>query len=101
MEHTYADNIESLFYIFIWIIIQYNGPFGCKCQLNVNGSMLLDCWSRLGESEVAGAVDTKTAFLISHACEDNLRKEISPYFKDLFNSTMNWQKEVAKNINKD
>ena len=40
------------------------------------------------------------AFLVFHACKDNLREEISLYFKDLFNFTMSWQKVVAKNVNK-
>ena len=30
VEHTHADDIESLFYVFVWIIIQYDSPFGHK-----------------------------------------------------------------------
>ena len=101
VEHTHVDDIESLFYVFVWIIIQYDGPFGHKRQLNVNDSALLDHWSGLGEAGVAGAADAKMAFLISHACRDDLREQISLYFKDLFNLAMDWWKAVAKNLNKD
>ena len=101
VEHTHADDIEALFYVFVWIIIQYDGPFRHKCQLNVNDSTLLDHWSRLREAGVAGAADAKMAFLISHAREDDLREQISPYFKDLFNLALDWRKAVAKNLNKD
>ena len=101
VEHTHVDDIKSLFYVFVWIIIQYDGCFGCKRQLNVNDSTLLDHWSRLREVGVAGATDTKMAFLISHTHGDDLREQISPYFKDLFNLAMDWWKVVAKNLNKD
>jgi hypothetical protein len=28
VKYTHADDIESLFYIFVWILILYDGPLG-------------------------------------------------------------------------
>ncbi|KAF8547104.1 hypothetical protein OG21DRAFT_1490499 [Imleria badia] len=41
------------------------------------------------------------AFLVSHTREDDLRNQISPYFRDLFDLVNDWWKVAVKNISRD
>jgi hypothetical protein len=96
--HTHADDIESLFYVLVWIVIRYDGPLGCERQFS-NGEMtFLDRWSGVGD--IGAASNSKMAFLLSQTREDDLRNQKSPYFKDLFKFVNGWRKVVAKNLTK-
>jgi hypothetical protein len=96
--HTHADDIESLFYVLVWIVIRYDGPLGCERQFS-NGEMtFLDCWSGVGD--IGAASNSKMAFLLSQTRENDLRNQISPYFKDLFKFVNGWRKVVVKNLTK-
>ncbi|KAG1765881.1 hypothetical protein EV702DRAFT_1204407 [Suillus placidus] len=33
IKHDYKDDLESMFYVFVWTCIEYRGPLGMKCVL--------------------------------------------------------------------
>ncbi|KIM58162.1 hypothetical protein SCLCIDRAFT_128817 [Scleroderma citrinum Foug A] len=65
--HTYADDIESLFYAFVWIIIRYNGPLGQEhpnsTTFTYDRSILL-AWTEQALDDLGHALDSKIAFLV-------------------------------------
>ncbi|KIM55112.1 hypothetical protein SCLCIDRAFT_30622 [Scleroderma citrinum Foug A] len=90
VRHTYADDIKSLFYAFVWIIIRYNGPLGQERPIPQLSHMTEQALDDLGH-----ALDSKIAFLVNPTAS-LLRREILPYFVDLFNLADNWRRLHSK-----
>ena len=90
VEHVPADDIESLFYIFIWILVLYNGPLRWEWEGFDFKSSILAQWSEHAIYNLEVAKNVKIAFISSpngKALVDN----ISPYFKDLLPLAENWR----------
>ena len=91
VEHVPADDtIESLFYVFIWILVLYNRPLGWEREGFDFESSILAQWSKHTIYNLKVAKNTKIAFISSpngKALVDN----ISPYFKDLLPLAENWR----------
>ena len=98
VRHTYADDIKSLFYTFIWIIIRYNGPLGQErpdsTTFAYDRSILL-AWTERALDDLGRALDSKIAFLVDPEAL-LLQREISPYFNDLFALADNWRRLHGK-----
>ena len=98
VHHTFANDIKSLFYTFIWIIIRYNGPLGREhpdsTTFTYDRSVLL-AWTEQALDDLGHALDSKIAFLVDPKAL-LLRCEISPYFADLFDLADNWRKLHGK-----
>ena len=98
VRHTYADNIESLFYAFVWIIICYNGPLGWEhpdsTTFTYDRSILL-AWTEQALDNLGHALDSKITFLVNPMAS-LLRHKILPYFVDLFNLADNWRRLHGK-----
>ncbi|KAI6006705.1 hypothetical protein F5J12DRAFT_782940 [Pisolithus orientalis] len=78
IHHTFADDIESLFYVFIWILILYDGPLGHKHQ---------DSEKVAKDLEIARC--TKFTFL-NDPSESRLDSEVLQYFQDLIPLANEW-----------
>ena len=65
IKHTYADNIESLFYVFIWIIVLYDGPLGREREGVGHENTLLLFWSEAASKNLETAKFAKFTFLVS------------------------------------
>ncbi|KAI6019709.1 hypothetical protein F5J12DRAFT_780815 [Pisolithus orientalis] len=82
IHHTFADDIKSLFYIFIWILILYDGPLGHEHQDISHERTLLGLWSEKVAEDLKIARCTKFTFL-NDPSKSRLDSEVSQYFQDL------------------
>ncbi|KAI6156796.1 hypothetical protein BKA82DRAFT_148513 [Pisolithus tinctorius] len=89
IHHTFADNIESLFYVFIWILILYDGPLGHECQDISHEKTLLGLWSEKVAEDLEIARCAKFTFL-NDPSESRLDSEVSQYFQDLIPLANKW-----------
>ena len=99
IRHTYADNIESLFYIFIWILILYDGPLGCKGKGIGHKNTLLSFWSEEASKNLETAKFVKFTFLVSKW--SNLNTQIAPYFADLLPLAELWHTLLGQYVHKE
>ncbi|KIN93286.1 hypothetical protein M404DRAFT_36223 [Pisolithus tinctorius Marx 270] len=89
IHHTFADDIESLFYIFIWILILYDGPLGHERQDISHEKTLLGLWSEKVAKDLKIARCAKFTFL-NDPSELRLDSEVSQYFQDLIPLANKW-----------
>ena len=92
--HTFANDTQSLFYVFIWIIIRYNGPLGCQRVDDATftyDNSILSAWTEQALNDLGCALDLKIAFLVDPK-GTQLQKEISPYFANLFDLANDWRR---------
>ena len=99
IRHTYADDIESLFYIFIWIPVLYDGPLGCKCKGIGHENTLLSFWSEEASKNIETAKFAKFMFLILKW--SNLNTQIAPYFTDLLPLAESWHMLLGQYVHKE
>jgi len=99
IRHTYADNIESLFYIFIWILVLYDGPLGHKHEGIGHENTLLSFWSEEASKNLETAKFTKFTFLVSK--RSNLNTQIAPYFADLLPLAESWHALLGQYVHKE
>ena len=88
IKHTYADDIKSLFYVFIWILVLYDGPLGCEHEGIGHENTLLSFWSEAASKNLEMAKFAKFTFLVSK--RSNLHTQISLYFADLLPLAESW-----------
>lgn len=87
IKHCYQDDLESMFYIFIWICIKFRGPLGMKCVLNKSHNWIPHEWS----SEFKTCCDSKTSFFFHNDYYvKELTGQIHPYFKNLIPVVLEW-----------
>ncbi|KIO09339.1 hypothetical protein M404DRAFT_21903 [Pisolithus tinctorius Marx 270] len=89
IHHTFADDIESLFYVFIWILILYDGPLGHERQDISHEKTLLGLWSEKAAEDLEIARCAKFTFL-NDPSESRLDSEVSQYFQDLIPLANEW-----------
>ncbi|KAG1767509.1 hypothetical protein EDD22DRAFT_949965 [Suillus occidentalis] len=94
IKHCYQDNLESMFYVFIWILIEFRDPLGMKCILNKSHNWIPHEWSAL---KFKMCCDSKTSFFWhnEHYVKE-LTEQIHPYFKSLIPVVLDWY-ELMKN----
>src|SRR6267154_3457950 len=88
VRHSYHDDLESMFYIFIWICIEFRGPLGMKRILDKSHNWIPHEWSTL---KFKTCCDSKTTFFWhnEHYVKE-LTEQIHPYFKNLIPVTLEW-----------
>jgi hypothetical protein len=75
---SFSDDLESLFFMFIWICIKFCGPHG---QVREDlGNSIPDRWNNM---DLESCAAFKGNFVASMKEEQRLVDEIHPYFKDL------------------
>ncbi|KAG2153068.1 uncharacterized protein EDB93DRAFT_1102815 [Suillus bovinus] len=101
IKHCYQDDLESMFYVFIWILIEFRGPLGMKRILNKSHNWILQEWSAL---KFKTCCDSKTSFFWhdEHYIKE-LTEQIHPYFKSLIPVVLDWYKLMKnpKNVHFD
>jgi len=89
IKHTPVDNIESLFYVLIWIMILYDGPLGRERQNFDFESSILGKWSEGAIENLRVARNSKVAFVLESSPKV-LEDSVSPYFHDLIPLAQDW-----------
>ncbi|KAI6002562.1 hypothetical protein F5J12DRAFT_783738 [Pisolithus orientalis] len=89
IHHTFVDDIKSLFYIFIWILILYDGPLGHEHQDISHEKTLLGLWSEKVAKDLKIARCAKFTFL-NDLSELRLDSELLQYFQDLIPLANEW-----------
>ncbi|KAG1887912.1 uncharacterized protein F5891DRAFT_1199481 [Suillus fuscotomentosus] len=88
--HGCQDDLESVFYVFIWICIGYRGPLGVKRVLGPRkpseGDWLLRLWSTDSFKENG---NEKTSFFF-HLHAHKFREQFHSYFHDLLPLAEEW-----------
>ncbi|KAI5988229.1 hypothetical protein F5J12DRAFT_898293 [Pisolithus orientalis] len=97
IHHTFADDIKSLFYIFIWILILYDGPLGHKHQDISHEKTLLGLWSEKAAEDLKIARCTKFTFL-NDLSKSRLDSEVSQYFQDLIPLANKWHVLLGQSL---
>ncbi|KAG1729416.1 hypothetical protein EDD22DRAFT_960911 [Suillus occidentalis] len=92
--HRFADDLESLFFIFTWVCIKFSGPNGMVCQGPLPNS-LLDQWTSL---DLEACAAFKITFFANPAEEKHLTDEFHPYFRDLIPLATEWRKARVDNM---
>ncbi|KAG1815128.1 uncharacterized protein BJ212DRAFT_1481665 [Suillus subaureus] len=90
--HRFEDDLESVFYIFIWICIRYRGPLGVKCVLDKRYDWLVHKWSAV---TFKACNDEKTTFFY-HSRAHKFEEQFHPYFKNLVPLAVKWY-ELIRN----
>ncbi|KAG2126071.1 hypothetical protein DEU56DRAFT_759038 [Suillus clintonianus] len=95
ITHVYNDDLESMFYVFIWVCIEFRGPLGMKRVLpttlphsNQKVKWITGEWSA---STYQKCGDSKTRFF--HQSDHytmELAKQFDPYFKSLLPLALAW-----------
>jgi hypothetical protein len=101
IKHTFSDDLESLFYVFAWICIEFRGPLGMKRVLKSRGNRtewLPRAWSANSYAECDQA---KTGFFFHSEDLEKLEKQIHPYFKNLIPLAKEWYGLMRNNGNPD
>jgi len=89
VQHTPADDIESLFYVLIWIMVLYDGPLGRERQDFDFESSILGEWSEGAIQNLQVARNSKVAFVLESGPKA-LEGCVSPYFHDLIPLAQDW-----------
>ncbi|KAG2157190.1 hypothetical protein DEU56DRAFT_905854 [Suillus clintonianus] len=88
--YRYEDDLESVFYVFIWICIGYRGPLGVKRVLDKSHDWLLHKWSA---TTFKACNDEKTMFFY-HSHAHKFKEQFHPYFKNLILLAVEWYKLI-------
>ncbi|KAG1881761.1 hypothetical protein C8R48DRAFT_14599 [Suillus tomentosus] len=91
IKHDYKDDLESMFYVFVWTCIEYRGPLGMKRVLpkrtKENLNWITREWS--GTYEQCSASKTRFFHHSDHYTAQ-LTKQFDPYFRDLLPLALEW-----------
>jgi hypothetical protein len=99
VKHTHADDIESVFYVLVWIMIMYNGPLSCERPEVYPERTILGPWIN-GDATAAliAAGDAKSSFIIMETRRKDFHDQVSPYFRDLLPLVDQLRRVLAKNM---
>lgn len=99
VKHVHADDIESLFYVLVWIMIMYDGPLDLHRRDVDPERTILGPWNR-GDATTAlvGAGDSKMSFILTEPRKMDFHGQVSPYFHDLLPLADKWREALAKNM---
>jgi hypothetical protein len=91
-----TDDLQAMFFIFIWICILYTGPNGSQRGPSPNNKRLLTYeWSEgaggLTEDGVKLANRSKRAFINDLVGEGDINRQFTPYFATLIPVAKEWR----------
>ncbi|KAI5999845.1 hypothetical protein F5J12DRAFT_784609 [Pisolithus orientalis] len=93
----WKNDIESLFYIFIWILILYDGPLGHEHQDISHEKTLLGLWSEKVAKDLKIARCTKFTFL-NDPSKLRLDSKVLQYFQDLIPLANEWHVLLGQSL---
>ena len=80
--------MESLFYVFVWITILYNGPHGHKRDINHTNTML-GLWAEKVIDDLDITRNAKFNFLMDSQLQ-RIKSKIAPYFLNVLPLINKW-----------
>ncbi|KAG2352398.1 hypothetical protein BDR07DRAFT_1384318 [Suillus spraguei] len=95
VTQDYTDDLESLFYVFSWICIEYSGPLGIERHLNASKEWLPHAWSN---RNIAGCFDSKFTFFTTDDGQAAVRTQFDDYFQDLVPLALEWRDLLVLNF---
>ncbi|KAG1843582.1 hypothetical protein DFJ58DRAFT_731528 [Suillus subalutaceus] len=90
ITHVYNDNLESMFYIFIWVCIEFRGPLSMKRVLPVT----LPQYSMQCIKWITREWSASTYQKYHYTME--LAKQFDPYFKSLLPLALEWYELIKE-----
>jgi hypothetical protein len=91
---SYADDLESLFYVFIWICIKYSGPHGME-RKDCRRNWLPNNWANMSLE----MCNLKKVYFFAVAAEEaRLETEFHPYFAKLIPLAKEWRAVLKDNM---
>jgi hypothetical protein len=97
IRHTYHDDLESMFYVFAWICIMFQGPMGedrCLEDVVDRDPDKMEMW--LPErwhgtpAEVTQKAEAKHYFFMGDSMKACIGEQFAPYFKGLVPLAEEW-----------
>ncbi|KAG2131763.1 hypothetical protein DEU56DRAFT_757462 [Suillus clintonianus] len=95
VKQDYSDDLESLFYVFTYICIEYSGPLGVEHYLNPSKAWLPHVGSN---RNIGGCFENKVAFYTVGKGEAALQAQFDGYFKDLIPLALEWMNLLRLNF---
>jgi len=95
INHVAADDLESFFYMFMWLCILHNGPDGLNRMWPEDDNFIIHVWGE-GAMHPGGLIiawNMKSHFIYSP--NSIIDKQFTPYFNNLKPLTNEW-KELIK-----
>ncbi|KAG0700173.1 aspartic peptidase domain-containing protein [Suillus ampliporus] len=102
VQHFYRDDIEALFYVFMWVCIVLKGPTDTRHELHPLNSQPKGSTAWLPEEwhgsqlDVATCAKEKVFFFSEFAQKLRLSEQFDPYFKDLVPLAQEWYDLLCK-----
>lgn len=102
VKHFYRDDLEALFYVFVWVCIALKGPADTRRQLNPLKSRPKGSTVWLPEEwhgtqlDVATCAKEKSYFFSEYPQKLRLSEQFDPYFKDLIPLAEEWYDLLRK-----
>lgn len=92
--HTVADDLESFFYVFIWICVLHSGPNGAFRPPPDEGTSIVYGWGEAAMTKggLTHAFNSKCTFM--HAGSTGsiiIDQQFTPYFQNLTNLAKEWR----------
>ncbi|KAG1849826.1 hypothetical protein C8R48DRAFT_778420 [Suillus tomentosus] len=89
----YADDLESLFFVFAWVCIKFCGPNSMVRERLPNS--LVDRWTSL---DLGSCAAFKITFFAYPGEEKRLTDQFHPYFKQLIPLAVEWRRVLVDNM---
>lgn len=89
--HEVADDLESFFYVFMWICVLHSGPNGAVCTPPENNTSIVQGWGEAAMTTggLTHAFNAKCAFV--HAPNKIIDEQFTPYFQNLTYLAKEWR----------
>lgn len=93
-DHTAEDDLESLFYVLVWICCLYGGPNNSPRQDRTFKETFCYNWAeRAFEQDFLLSKLAKESF-INQPRDDAMLADLHPYFKPIFGLLQKWRQTV-------
>jgi hypothetical protein len=89
IHHTYADDVESLLYVLVWIMVLHDGPHGQEQSDIGHKETFLALWSERAAEDLRIVVNAKYAFL-TDPDDRSLDEFVTLYFQDMIPLVRQW-----------
>ncbi|KIM52516.1 hypothetical protein SCLCIDRAFT_140955, partial [Scleroderma citrinum Foug A] len=95
VTHTVADDLESFFYVFMWLCILYDGREGSSNRESLDNGFIVHAWGEggMGPGGVTLVLNAKIRFLYSPG-NSIIDTQFTPYFNNLKPLAKEWKQLV-------
>ncbi|KAG1879922.1 hypothetical protein F4604DRAFT_1923142 [Suillus subluteus] len=89
IEQGYADDLESVLWVFLWVLLNYSGPLGMEWGKK---GLMTEGWINLDTTTCIGA-----KYVLFRSGKATFLSQIHPYFKDLMALADTWLEIMQHN----